>query len=196
MAGGFVGRALCPTSRENLSGINPDLRSAGRSQRRRAGLEAQADAKVVEYERQEREREKPAGLDGEIRVELGQDFVGPVDVLAPRNPGIVAAEVFLVHALGGEFAGQPVGRATLAGDDDEQLAALLVEEAIGLAEAGGQVLQHVDGEVAVHRSLGKIEPRCSVRRRVGGLSRLMSHTINDTRQLDSWRIRRRLCEPN
>src|SRR5688572_19364258 len=51
-------------------------------ERLRPGLQGEADAEVVEEEGQEGQREEAALLQREVRVELGEDLVRQVDVLA------------------------------------------------------------------------------------------------------------------
>src|SRR5688572_10572957 len=79
------------------------MKKSGRFRREwhRTRHQAQADHEVVKNERKEREREETTGLDREIRVEFGDDFVRQVDVFA-FDENIVGDVVgFLPDALGG-----------------------------------------------------------------------------------------------
>ena len=67
-------------------------------------------------------------------------------------------EMFLPDALGGDHARKGVSWAALGRDDDEELAAVFVKQAVGLADRGGeigQMLEHVDGDDAVEVAVGK-----------------------------------------
>ena len=69
-------------------------------------------------------------------------------------------EVLLPHALGGDRTGEGVGGATFGGNHDEELTAVFVEEAVGLTDRGGevgQVLEDVDGDDAVKKTVGERE---------------------------------------
>jgi len=67
-------------------------------------------------------------------------------------------EVFLPDALGRDHAGEGVSGAALCRDNNEELAAVLVQEAIGFANRSGeirQVFEDVDGNEAVKVAVGE-----------------------------------------
>ena len=133
-------------------------------QRSRAGPEDKADAKIAERERNQQGKETLA-LNGEIRRELVDDLVGKIDVFAFIEFFIAAAEPPVPYTLGGNSAGQAVGGAAFRGKDHEHASGLLVEEAVGFADGGGQVLQvleDVDSNVAVEETVGKIHALLAV----------------------------------
>lgn len=132
---------------------------SGGGERSGARLQGESDAEVAEDEG-DFEGEEAARLDGEIRIKFGEDLVRTVNVFAADELLVGNVEMFFPKAIGGDHAGEGVGRAALRGNDDEELAALFVEETVGFADGGGkigQVLEDVDSDEAIKKTVGERE---------------------------------------
>ena len=135
-----------------------------RAERRRTRHERKTDHQIAERQRHA-ERKKRAGLDREVGTKLLQDLRHDVDVLALIELGVGRVEVAVPESLGRDLTGQPIGRAPLRRDDHQHPSAPLVEQPPGLAHGARQVrqvLEHVDGQVAIEESVGKIHPLLAV----------------------------------
>lgn len=131
----------------------------------RPGPQAEADDEIGGYEGQEGKREVTAGLDREIRVEFGPDFVGQIEMLAFDEHVVGHTVGFLKNALRGNPTGEGVGGAAFAGNDNQQLTMHFVQQTPRLADRSGQVrqmLEDVDGYVAVEKTVGEIHPLLAV----------------------------------
>jgi hypothetical protein len=90
----------------------------------RAGFEREPNAEIAKDEGQEWERKQHPFLYREIWVEFSEYFVGTVYVLPRDEPAVAAAEMPVEHPFGRDFARKRISRTSLAGDDDQHLAAV------------------------------------------------------------------------
>src|SRR5262249_38401079 len=115
------------------------------------GFQGQADYQVAEQQRHRNGKETPRG-NPEVGGQFAEDLARPIEMLAADEPLIRLVVAFLKDPLRRDAPGQAVCQAAFAGDDDHELAFLLVADAMQFAQRCREVwkmFQDVNRENAI-----------------------------------------------